>query len=143
MSFRERFQRFMYGRYGLTAGVDGFSRFLLIASFVVLILSAFVRIGIPQAGYVMYAIALFLIVFSYFRFFSKNLSARTKENYKYYEILNKIKGFFTKSQAGAGYKLFRCPGCGKKVRVPKNKGKIEITCRNCHTTFIRFTGIRK
>ncbi|WP_207645519.1 hypothetical protein [Marvinbryantia formatexigens] len=29
------------------------------------------------------------------------------------------------------HRIFMCKVCGKKVRVPKGKGKIEITCPSC------------
>lgn len=29
------------------------------------------------------------------------------------------------------HRIFMCKACGKKVRVPKGKGKIEITCPSC------------
>ena len=33
--------------------------------------------------------------------------------------------------------FFRCPQCGKELRVPKGKGKIKIKCPNCANEFIR------
>lgn len=33
--------------------------------------------------------------------------------------------------------FFRCPQCGKELRVPKGKGKIRIKCPNCSHSFIR------
>ena len=33
--------------------------------------------------------------------------------------------------------FFRCPQCGKELRVPKGKGKIKIKCPNCTHEFIR------
>ena len=33
--------------------------------------------------------------------------------------------------------FFRCPQCGKELRVPKGKGKIKIRCPNCFHEFIR------
>lgn len=140
MKFRDKFARFMYGRYGYSAGFDGFSKFLMWTAIIVLLVSGFVNSASRTAGTIMYALSVLILVYSYFRFFSKNLTARTKENYKYYEIINKIKGIFKKDP----YNLyFKCPGCKKKVRVPRNKGKIEITCRNCNTMFTRYTGKRK
>lgn len=35
------------------------------------------------------------------------------------------------------YKYFVCPRCRQKVRVPKGKGKICITCPKCGTEFIK------
>ena len=37
------------------------------------------------------------------------------------------------------YRFFVCPHCSQKVRVPKGKRKIEITCPKCRTSFIRKT----
>lgn len=33
--------------------------------------------------------------------------------------------------------FFRCPQCGKELRVPKGQGKIKIRCPNCSHEFIR------
>ena len=35
------------------------------------------------------------------------------------------------------YKIFKCPDCGQKIRIPRHKGRIEITCPKCKTKFIR------
>lgn len=37
------------------------------------------------------------------------------------------------------YKIFKCPKCGQKLRVPRHKGKIAIHCRKCGEEFIRKT----
>ena len=34
------------------------------------------------------------------------------------------------------YKVINCPECSQKIRVPKNKGKIKITCKSCKNKFI-------
>lgn len=38
-----------------------------------------------------------------------------------------------------GSKIFSCPSCSQKLRVPKGRGKIEITCSSCQNKFIRRT----
>ena len=35
--------------------------------------------------------------------------------------------------------FFKCPQCGKELRVPRGKGKIRIKCPNCGEQFIRKT----
>lgn len=35
--------------------------------------------------------------------------------------------------------FFKCPQCGKELRVPRGKGKIRIKCPNCSEQFIRKT----
>ena len=33
------------------------------------------------------------------------------------------------------YKIQKCPTCEKSLRIPKNKGKIVVTCPNCENKF--------
>jgi uncharacterized paraquat-inducible protein A len=42
-----------------------------------------------------------------------------------------------KREEGRIYKIFRCPHCKQKVRVPRGRGKISIHCPKCNTEFIR------
>lgn len=140
MKFKEKFARFMYGRYGYSAGFDGLSKFIMIVAVILLLVSGIVNAKSRTAGTIMYILSILVLAFAYFRFFSKNLSKRTKENYAYYAFVNKIKGIFKKDPY---YLYFKCHGCKKKVRVPRNKGKIEITCKNCGEKFVRYTGKRQ
>lgn len=41
------------------------------------------------------------------------------------------------------YELTKCTNCDAKLRVPKNKGKIKITCPKCKTSFVKNTGTKK
>ncbi len=34
------------------------------------------------------------------------------------------------------YKVISCPKCSTRTRVPKNKGKIKVTCKNCNEKFV-------
>jgi len=33
------------------------------------------------------------------------------------------------------FKLFTCPKCDSKMRVPKDKGTILLTCKGCQTKY--------
>ena len=107
---REKIQRFMIGRYG----ADELAKAQSIAALVLLFLSMFSRLGI------FYWLAIALMIYSTWRMFSKNISARYAENQKY---LN--------------YRFYKCPQCKQKVRVPKGRGKICITCPKCRTEFVK------
>ena len=85
---RERFQRFMSGRYG----VDELSRFLLGVTAILCILGIFLRSSILN-GLVFLAIILI-----YFRMFSRNFSKRNQENERYMTYQNKVTGFFQKAE---------------------------------------------
>ena len=37
------------------------------------------------------------------------------------------------------FKFFKCPSCRQKIRVPRGKGRIEITCPRCGNKFIKKT----
>ena len=131
--FKDKMARFMYGRYGM----DQLSRNLSLICLVLLIVTMFVR------NNVIYMIALVGIVYTYFRVFSRNISRRSEENEKYlkfhYKVvgkLNKIKFRITDSKT---HRIFRCPSCSQKIRVPRGKGKISIKCPQCRIEFIKKT----
>ena len=72
---RDKFIRFMQGRYG----VDQFSRFLLGVALVSIIISIFTR---GYLGNLLNTIGLLAIVYTYFRIFSRNIQKRYAENQK-------------------------------------------------------------
>lgn len=74
------------------------------------------------------------LVYTAFRCLSKNVRERQSENQKF---LNEQKYWKMKYEQRKTHKIFKCKGCGKIVRVPKGKGKIEITCPVCGTKTIR------
>lgn len=132
---REKFIRFMQGRYGL----DQFSRFLLIAGLVVVFVSAI--FGGNVVGMIFYILGWVLVVYSYARVFSKNVSKRYSENQKFLSKTYKIRSFFQKQvniwKQRRVYHIYTCPSCRQKIRIPRGKGKIEVRCPKCGTTFIK------
>ncbi len=129
-------RNFMNGRYGM----DGLGRFILVVGLVVMLASGFIPNGYVKRS--LFVVSLALIILEYCRMFSFKREKRVRENYKYYGILNAVKGIFGAGPDG-NYKFFKCPGCKKQVKVPKHHGKIEITCRNCGTKFMGYTGKRR
>lgn len=135
MNWRNKFTNFMYGRYG----VDQFSRFIILIVFILCVLSMFIRTRILSL------LILVLIVFTYYRMFSKNIYKRAAENEKYLQFISRFKrknGSTTynntqNAEQKKYYKYFKCPGCSQKIRIPRGHGKIEIKCPKCNTKFIR------
>ena len=76
------------------------------------------------------------ILYSLYRFFSKNVYARREENQKFLQEIEFLKLRISMRKT---HKIYRCKGCGRKIRVPKGKGKIEITCPLCGQKFIKRT----
>ena len=68
MSFRQRFARFMIGRYGM----DQFGQFLFGLSMFLIVISIF------RVPYVHLLVPV-IIVYSYFRIFSRNIYKRQQE----------------------------------------------------------------
>lgn len=132
------FTNFMMGRYGS----DNFGRFLCILSCILLVVSIIVG-GASTAGMIIWGIALAMLIYAYFRMFSRKVNKRFAENYKYLNIKNKFTGFFKKRidriKQSKTHKFFKCPGCKAVVRVPKGKGKIKITCPKCGVQFVKKT----
>ena len=128
---RERFAQFMVGRYGM----DHFGRFLVYFSLALMIISLF----FPNS--IIYWLALVMLIYAYFRMFSRNVQKRYQENCTYYRYINKVKDFFKKQksymQQSKTHHIYKCPSCKQKIRVPRGRGKIAIRCRKCGTEFIK------
>lgn len=127
---RDNAQTFLYGRNGN----DAFNKFLFGACLVFLILYLFLK-----ARFLFY-ISFALLIYSYFRMFSKNLAKRQSENAKYYQLRTKLfvylKNIKERWVQRKDYKFFTCPSCKATLRVPKGRGKIKIVCRKCGNSFI-------
>jgi len=90
---------------------------------------------------IFYVIGWAFVIYSYYRMFSRQTYKRALENQKFLQHTSKIRGFFAKQKYMATQRkthhIYKCPNCKQKIRVPKGKGKIEIRCPKCQTTFIK------
>ena len=128
---REKLRRFMIGRYG----TDGLNQFLSIASLVLLLIAIVSRVSL----FTWLGVA--LLVFCYYRTFSRNIAKRTQENYQFYAIKDrftgKVNGLKDQWANRKLYHYYRCPKCRQKLRVPRGRGRIQISCPRCGTQFIK------
>lgn len=127
----------MMGRYGQ----DDLNRLLSIAGLIVLVISVITIRFVPYLSSILWIIAVALIVICYYRMFSRDIAKRSAENQKFLSLRYK---FAVEKQRRAeraaqskDYKFFKCPKCGVYNRIPRGKGKIEITCPKCGEKFIR------
>lgn len=131
MTLKEKFMRFMYGRYG----VDTLGKYSLGAGLATMVLS------IVFDSYTLSLLSWFFIILTYFRMFSRNLYKRSSENQTFLNKTYKFRTWFGKQKNMMAQRkthhIYRCPGCKQKIRVPRGKGRIEIRCPKCHTTFIK------
>lgn len=122
-------QKMLYGRYG----VDQFSTFLIIIFVMIAFLNLWLRL--PQ----MWIVYIPLLVYSYYRIFSRNIYKRRAENQAFMKLYaplrNWLKDKKERFRDRKTHKYFKCPHCSQRLRVPKGKGDIVITCSKCHTKF--------
>ena len=120
----------MNGRYGS----DQLNIALLILSISVSLIGGILFNRSIYVSLVVYGIS-FLILY---RGLSKKIYKRQQENLKFMRLIQPIKSKYkliklnlTQKQ----YKHVQCPRCHRTLRVPRGRGKIEITCPHCHVAF--------
>lgn len=127
---REKFRRFMYGRYGN----DRLNQFLMILSVLCLVLSFF---GL----WPFYIAAVILLVSEYYRMFSRQISRRSAENAWYLKKEAAVRAYLMRKKNMLGqlkqYHIYKCPGCKQKIRIPRGRGRVAIRCSKCGTEFIK------
>jgi uncharacterized paraquat-inducible protein A len=91
----------------------------------------------------MFIICIALTLLAVWRMFSKNIDKRRKENLVLLKLVNNTKTWYyrinTQRQQNKQYKIFKCPQCGQKLRVPRGKGKVSIKCSKCGNKLIKTT----
>ncbi len=79
------------------------------------------------------------------RMFSTDLERRYQENRRFLDLWSRfcgwVKGLFAPKPRmrvadAADYHHFCCPACSQKLRVPRGRGKVMVTCPKCGRTFI-------
>lgn len=128
-----KIQQLMVGRYGN----DQFTLFLTISGLVLSFLGNF------RVLRILYFIGMLLIFYGLFRTFSKNFVARQKELNWFLAWSQKPKAQLTlwgnMLRDRKTHRYFRCKSCKTVMRVPKGRGKIEITCPKCRMKTVEKT----
>ena len=128
---KERMQRFMAGRYGN----DQLNQIIFIVAIISMVLEIITRQSL------FYTLTLVLLILAYVRVFSRNINKRYEENMKFLQkkdaILNKFRKQKYYAAQRRNFHIYTCPQCKQKIRIPKGKGKISITCPKCRTSFIK------
>ena len=100
-----------------------------------------------------------LLALSFYRAFSTKYYKRREEYNIFYTYCNKFLGKFNKSLPSnipnfhfrslyplidnfkkyinekRNYKITKCPNCKQKLRLPRGKGEIIVTCKRCSVKF--------
>ena len=140
--FKYKLARFFQGR----TGPDTLCKTCTWTALILMIITMFTNSSIT------YLISMVLLIYSIWRMFSKNYQKRYYENQKFLNMTSGIRNFFkgigfrikklfSKAKYDANqrktYAIFYCPNCKQKLRAPKGRGKIQVTCSNCRTQFIK------
>lgn len=135
-------RKMMTGRYGADQ--------LSVALFVVYILLYFT--AQITRSFILVLLSFIPFALFVFRMFSRNISKRYQENYRFLNwwnpvwvrlrgVLYKVQAWFRKLSVRwkdrQTHRYYKCPKCRNTLRVPKGRGKIAITCPVCKTEFIK------
>ena len=127
--FTDKVIRFMYGRNGN----DRLNGAIFWAYFVLLIVSLFFK------SIVLWILELILVAIYLFRFLSRNIYRRQKENRVFLKAWNKFTGFFklqkNKFRDRKTHVYRKCELCHVMLRLPKKKGKHTVRCPHCGKSF--------
>lgn len=128
MNFRYRLMQFMSGRYGADA--------LFYVLFTVSAALAFVNIFVRS--YILQMIVYLIIILALLRVFSRNFTARQRENRAVLVVINKARSIIgLRRQRRADYTHIykKCPNCKAVLRLPRKKGKHTTVCPRCNKSF--------
>ena len=128
---KEKLMRFMYGRYGF----DSLGKFTLAAAIILSLLSGW------RDSFLLSLLSWACLISTYIRMFSRNISRRFQENQKYEAMRFHTVEFFTRLRfridQARHYHIYKCPGSGQKIRIPRGKGRVSIHCPKCGKDFIK------
>jgi len=140
-------------------GIDELSRTMLIAALVLSIIGMIVSKSVGWLRIVLSLLSGALLVLIVIRMTSKNFNKRYQENMKYLTYETAVKDWFRRTfrakSANGAYKAPRakragknptwaelkqfkyliCPQCAQRLRVPRGKGRIRVTCTHCGNVF--------
>ena len=135
----EKLARLLYGRNGADQLYNAIFAAELILLFLGAVFSLLGKVApaLQVISIVLYALSLVLLVFSIYRFFSRNIAKRRKENEAWLRFLGKIRRKPGPSlPADTPTHVFRqCPGCHSVLRLPRQKGKHRVRCPRCGNQF--------
>ena len=128
----------MQGRYG----ADQLGKCTITVSAVCIVLSILVGRWFRLSS-ILNMIGFAGLIYSYYRMFSKNYAKRSAENRKYLEETASLRRKLGKQKYMMKERktnhIYSCPNCKQKIRIPRGKGKIEISCPKCGTKFVKIS----
>ena len=137
-NLKKKLQEILRGKNG----ADELALALSSAACILIVIAAI----IPEAV-ILHTLGLVAFIVAIMRIFSKDTAKRKAENNKFLSFINKNKKPSSKVKTSSNHKkvlkeklktheMFKCPKCDAPCFVPKNKGKVRITCPKCNEKFL-------
>lgn len=123
---KEKIKRFFQGRYG----IDELGKAIIIASAVIYLLGAVLKNSL------LLCFAIAGMFYEIYRAMSRQSWNRGGENRIFDRYLKLWKLQYKERKTS---RIYVCKNCGRMVRVPKGKGKIQVTCTVCGNKSIHWT----
>lgn len=130
---RQQMEGWLYGRNGM----DDFAKICYGIGLFLLFMNFFIHsrwVSLVSMGFLCYAL---------FRIFSKNIGKRQKENMMFLQLIRGPEKYVhlyrLRIQNRKESRYYLCKGCEQIIRVPRGKGRIEITCPRCKKKFVKRT----
>ena len=125
-------QKAMYGRNG----ADQLSITLLALYAALYLLSVVTKLSVFRL------VAIVPAGLSCIRILSRNVDKRRQENARFLARIDPLIRWVRlhhTMRTDRDHRYFKCPNCGQRLRVPRGKGKVQITCRSCGVSFEKIT----
>ena len=131
--FRNFFSRLLSGRYG----PDHLNAAMVVLSLLFALLH--IIFGFIILSFISYT----FLILAVLRMFSRNIFRRRAENDKFirywWPVKTRITRLFSRFKQRKTHKFIKCPSCGNILRVPRRKGRIQVTCPKCGERFLKKT----
>ena len=132
LRWNAKIQKLLVGRY---AQMDRLNNMLMKSTLVLLLLNLVLPTSIA------FWLAVALLIWINYRFFSKRIYPRSNENTRYILKMQQLRKKFNRAKDRVNtrktYTFFKCPTCKQQLRAPKGKGKIKVTCSSCKQQFTK------
>ena len=127
---KNKLYRFMYGRYG----TDTLSKVMLWVYIGIVICFTIIALFVDSIwlSLLYWASSSAMMVWIFFRMFSRNIAARRRENEKFCGFFKLRRNKFRDRKT---HVYRKCHACGAMLRLPKAKGKHFVVCPRCNKRF--------
>ncbi len=132
MNFRYKLAQFFYGRY-LSYGIDTLTVILTVFSLTISVVNIFF------GSILLYLFQTALLIYMFYRLFSKNIVKRQKENKVFSDFFASIKASKKLKERIRSEKnthiYKKCPHCKVVLRLPRKPGDHTVKCPRCSDSF--------